>query len=278
MTFREVFPIFFYVSLNNTLNMPLQLKKRLRSRTAKKVYLAFALFLVLFVVCNDLVIPWYVNQGGVVKVPSVTGKPFEEAERILDSVGLQARKGDVRTDRTHKAGIVIIQNPVPDHEVKRGRRVYLTVSEGEQQAIVPNIKGRTLRDARFALEREGIKLGAVEYETSDQFPANTIIEQKTPAGTKVKRDAYVSIVVSQGASSQAITVPDLAGKTLTDAEAILTASGLRRGNITYSVSADLLPNTVLEQFPRKGEIVAKDQPIDLVVVQGGEKKKDAFEY
>jgi serine/threonine-protein kinase len=245
---------------------------------AKKIYLAFALFLLLFVVCNDLVIPWYVNQGGVVKVPSVTGKSYEEAERILDSVGLEARKGDVRPDRSHKAGHVIIQNPLPEHEVKSGRRVYLTISGGEQEVQVPGIKGRTLRDARFALEREGLKLGAVEYQPSDQFPANTIIEQKVAAGARVKRESYVSVVVSQGATSQTVTVPDLSGQTLTAAEAILAASGLRRGNVSYAPSSDLLPNTVLEQFPRKGEVVAKDQPVDLVVVQGGEKKKDVFEY
>jgi serine/threonine-protein kinase len=258
--------------------MARQWKKYLTSKTAKKVYLALALILVLFVVCNDLVIPWYVNQGGIVKVPAVTGKTFEEAVRILDSVGLEPRKGDVRSDRSHKAGLVIIQNPLPEHEVKRGRRVYLTISGGEQQVVVPNIKGRTLRDARFALEREGLQLGAVEYQPSDQFPVNTIVEQKTAAGAMVKRDTYVSIVVSQGATNQMVSVPDLEGKTLTDAEALLLGAGLKRGNITYAPSADLLPNTVLEQFPRKGELVAKDQPVDLVVVQGGEKKKDAFEY
>ena len=258
--------------------MALQLKKRLTSRVAKKVYLFLALFLVLFVVCNDVVIPWYVNQGGIVKVPSVTGKTYEEAAKILDSVGLEARKGDVRPDRSHPAGIVVIQNPLTDHEVKRGRRVYLSLSGGEQQVIVPNIKGRTLRDARFALEREGLKLGAIEYQPSDQFPLNTIVEQKLTAGTRVKRDTYVSIVVSQGVVAQNVPVPDLVGKTLTEAEAILAASSLRRGNVTYSASSDLLPNTVIEQFPRKGEIVPKDQSVDLVVVQGGEKKKDVFEY
>ncbi len=258
--------------------MALQLKKRLTSRTAKKAYLSLALLLVLFFVCNDVVIPWYVNQGGIVKVPAVTGKTFQEAVRILDSVGLEARKGDTRPDRSHPVGYVIIQNPLPDHEVKRGRRVYLSVSGGEQDVIVPNIKGRTLRDARFALEREELKLGAIEYQPSDQFPVNTIIEQKVAAGAHVRRDLYVSIVVSQGAASQTVPVPDLAGKTLGEAEALLLASGLKRGNVTYAPSNDLLPNTVIEQFPRKGEIVPKNQPIDLVVVQGGEKKKDAFEY
>jgi beta-lactam-binding protein with PASTA domain len=67
-------------------------------------------------------------------------------------------------------------------------------------------------------------------------------------------------------------------KTLSEAEAILQVNGLRRGNVSYAASTDLLPNTVIEQFPRKGEIVQKDQPVDLVVVQGGEKKKDDFEY
>ncbi len=278
LMFRQVFPIFSTNSGTDSDDMKRQWKKILTSRTAKKLYLVFGLFLVLFVVCNDVVIPWYVNQGGIVKVPSVTGVPFDEAVRILDSIGLEPRKGDVRSDRSHKAGYVIIQNPIAGHEVKRGRRVYLTVSGGEVQVVVPNIKGRTLRDARFALEREGLQLGAIEYSTSDQFPPNTIMEQKIGAGAKVKRDTYVSIVVSQGSSSQTVTVPDVTGKPLSEAEAMITAAGLRRGNVTYAVSSDLLPNTVLEQFPRKGEIVAKDQPIDLVVVQGGEKRKDAFEY
>lgn len=258
-------------------SMPLQLKKRLGSPFAKKVYLFLALFLALFFVCNDVIIPWYVNQEGIVKVPSVTGRSFEDAARMLDSVGLEARKGDVRPDRANPAGYVIIQNPLPDHEVKHGRRVYLTISGGEQEVVVPNIKGRTLRDARFALEREGLKLGAVEYQSSEQFPANTIVEQKVPSGARVKRESYVSVVLSQGIMAQSIMVPDLYGKTLSDAVAMLAGAGLKRGNITYAPSADLLPNTVIEQFPRKGEIVPRAQSIDLVVVQGGE-KKDVFEY
>ncbi len=258
--------------------MAIQLKKILASKVAKKVYFFFALLLVLFFVCNDLIIPWYVNQGGVVTVPSVVGKTFDEAKTALDSAGLEARKGDVRTDRTRPAGIVIIQNPLPNHEVKRGRRVYLTISGGEQMVTVPNLKGRTLRDARFALEREGLKLGGIEYQPSEQFPANTIIGQKPSAEAKVKRDVYVSVVISQGQPNREVSVPDVVGLTLTEAQEMLGASRLKVGNITYAAATDVLPNTVLEQFPRKGEIVQFGQQVDLVVVKGGEKKKDIFEY
>ena len=64
--------------------------------------------------------------------------------------------------------------------------------------LVPNLKGRTIRDAKFALEREGLKLGGIEYRPSDDFPASTIMEQEVAAGQQVKRDRYVAVVVSQG--------------------------------------------------------------------------------
>ena len=35
------------------------------SRTAKRLYMGFAACLFLFFLCNDLVLPWYVNSGGV---------------------------------------------------------------------------------------------------------------------------------------------------------------------------------------------------------------------
>ncbi|MBI1807239.1 MAG: PASTA domain-containing protein [Ignavibacteria bacterium] len=257
--------------------MPPDYKKILTSNRSRKIFLYLGVILLLFFLCNDLVIPWYVNHGGVLTVPSVVGVNFDLAKRILDSLGLEGRQADVRLDREHPAGEVIIQNPMAGDKVKKGRRIYLTVSGGELLVTVPNVKGRTLRDARFGLEREGLKLGAVEYQSSEEFPTNTIIEQKIAPGTKVKKDVYVSVIVSQGSVSQSIIVPDVTGKTLTQAGIILSGSGLRSGNVTYIPSADLLPNTVVDQYPRGGERVINGQAVDLFVVQGAEKKKEILE-
>ncbi|MBI4809945.1 MAG: PASTA domain-containing protein [Ignavibacteriales bacterium] len=222
--------------------------------------------------------PWYVKSGGIVTVPSVVGMSYDKAQLILDSLGFETRKGDIRLDRERPAGTVIIQNPIEGVVVKKGRRIYLTVSGGEQLVTVPNIRGRTLRDARFRLEREGLKLGAVEYESSEEFPQNTVIEQKIPPNTKVKRDVYVSVVISQGSVEEKIIVPDVIGKTLSDASKIIISAGLKIGNITYIQSSDILPNTVVDQYPRVGEKVIMDQAIDLIIIEGGEKKKDNLEY
>ncbi len=244
------------------------MKTILTSPTARKIYLLLTLLTVLFVICNNVLFPWYVNQGAILTVPTVVGMSFDDARRYLDSLGFESKKGDVRMDREHAAGVVIAQNPQDGSRVKKGRRIYLTVSGGELQVVVPNVRGRTLRDATFALEKEGLKLGGVEYANSDEFPANTVIEQKIASGTKVKRDVYVSVVVSQGSSLQKIPVPDVTGKTLAEATSALVLAGLRVGNITHVPSADLLPNTIVDQYPRVGEMVAAGQAIDLFVVQG----------
>jgi beta-lactam-binding protein with PASTA domain len=257
--------------------MSSRLAGAIRSRRAQKIYLAGLILVLLFFLANDFLLPWYVNQGGIIEVPAVGGYTFERAERILDSAGLEARKGDVRLDREHPAGTVITQNPLPGHKVKRGRRVYLTVSGGELTATVPNVRGRTLRDARFALEREGLKIGEPDYQPSDEFPTNTVMDQTIAAGSKVRRDTEVGVVISQGPASDQVSVPDLNGKNLAEAQRIILASRLRVGNISYLPSAELLPNTVMEQYPRAGERVGSGQAIDLFVVQGGERKKDFLE-
>ena len=254
-----------------------KLRKLIASREAKKAYLILAMGLVMFFVCNDILLPAYVNSGGIIEVPSVIGKTYADAERTINALGLVARKGDVRMDREHPAGSVILQNPQEGSKVKRGRRIYLALSGGEILVEVPNLKGRTLRDAKYALEREGLMLGAIEYRSSDQFPVNTVIEQMTRAGSTVKHDAFVSVVVSQGITTEKIPVPDLYGKNLMEAEKLLNASSLRVGNVTYVPSPDLLPNTIIQQFPPAGELVINAQPVDLIIVQAGDKKKELFE-
>jgi eukaryotic-like serine/threonine-protein kinase len=250
-----------------------KLNKLIKSSFAKKIFFVLAGLLILFFLFNDILMKWYVNREGTSIVPNVIGMKYDDAVRLLDSLGYEPRKGDVRLDREHPADIVIIQNPVEGMKVKSGRRVYMVVSAGEITVTVPNIKGRTLRDARFQLEREGLKLGAVEYQFSDEFPPGTVISQKVSAGAKVKRDVYISCTVSQGVNDDLIQIPDVTGKPLNEAEKILQASGLIIGNITFIPSNDLLPNTVVDQYPRLGEKALLDKKVDLIVVQSGDKKE-----
>ena len=245
------------------------LRRLLAILTSKKLLYTIGTLIGLFFLFNSILLPLYVDHGDVLLVPKVTGMPADEAHRVLSGAGLQAVDAETHPDLQVPLGGVIIQNPAAGAKVKHGRRVYLTISGGDVYVTVPQLRGRSTRDAKFALERNGLRLGTVNYATSDAYPENTIVEQSAPAEGKIAKGSAVNITVSRGKMLEETTVPMLVGKTVTEAEKILVAAGLKVGNITYQLSFDLIPNTVVEQFPRAGDPVQQGQAVDLFVVKIG---------
>ena len=248
--------------------------KKIRPRDLKTPAIVLTSVIVLFYVFNNMVMPKYVQQGRTTTVPNVVGKTLDQATKTLADVGLPGKKADVRNDKQYPEGTVVVQIPPAGAEVKFGRGVYLTVSGGEPLVAVPGLRGSTLRNATFALEKAALVMGTATYQVSEEYPQGTIIDQDTPESTKVPSGRVINVVVSQGKSADQVPVPDVTKKTFSDAERILIQSNLRTGNITYKVSPDLLPNTVMEQFPKPGDMVPAGQAIDLVVAQKGEKQND----
>ncbi len=240
-------------------------------RLFRPLSIVLVLLLALFFLVDNVVMPRYVQQGKTTKVPNVFGLSVEEAIRILSDSGLVGKKSEERQDKQYPVGTVAMQNPLPGTEVKFGRGVYLTMSGGEPQAMVPTLRGRSVRDATLALERVGLSIGSIRYEVSSGFPVNTIIEQEIRESTNVTVGSTVNIVVSQGAGREQVPVPEVTKKSLADGERLLLQAGLRIGNVVYQSNQDLLPNTILEQYPRAGEMVTAGQAVDLVVTRKGNK-------
>lgn len=223
-----------------------------------------------FLLMNYAVMPLYVYHGGTLSVPDVTGLQFDAAQQKLYAMGLVGIQGEKILDNDHPAGAVLTQNPHPNSIVKHGRHIYLTTCGGELLVAVPSLRGRSLRDARFSLERNGLKLGAVENQVSDSYPVNTIISQTVAASERLKKGMSVGVVVSSGRTvTTTIPVPSLTGKSLKEAQKLLEFVGLKVGNITYQVNVDLLPNTIVDQIPAAGTAVEHGATVDLFVVKAG---------
>lgn len=243
----------------------------LTSKTLRPFFWLLGLCVVLLFVIDSLIMPYYVNKGGTQIVPNVVGMKEETAKKILDSLHLEPKRGEIRQDPSYPEGYVILQNPSPEQLVKTGRRVYLTISGGEQDVIVPSLRGRSIRDAKFALDRAALRQGAIQYQVSIELPEGTIVTQDIPAGSKVKKNSYISLIVSAGESIDSIYIPSLIGKTYSEAQKILKEKGLRTGNITYQINDELLPNTIIDQLPRENEIVTTQKDVDLFVSQAPDK-------
>ena len=223
--------------------------------------------LVLFFLFDSILMPLYVQKGKTTKVPDIVGLTIDEAIQKIKEAGLDPKGAEYKNDKRYKIGSVIVQNPIAESEVKLGRGVYVTISGGEELVEVPNLKGKSVRDAAFNLEKNNLKLGTISYEPSEEIFANTIIRQENIPGTKIKSGTLINITVSQGRSTDKHPVPDVSLKTINEAEKILTENGFRMGKTTYQVNADILPNTILEQTPKAGELLQLGQTIDLIIAR-----------
>lgn len=213
--------------------------------------------------------PWYVSSPET-SVPKVVGLPIKEAISSLERVGFEYLISDTSYGVQAPVGAVFFQKPEAGAIVKEGRTIYLFVSGGVSTITVPQLKGKSILDAKFALERLGLKLGRVERIPSSQ-PEDMIFDQQYSDGTPLKQGEYVGVTVSAGRGGGSIVVPDLIGKSLTEARIILADSSLTIGKLNYQPSATLLPNTILDQYPSGGNSLNSGDAVDLFVTKPSDK-------
>ncbi|MCU7496389.1 MAG: PASTA domain-containing protein [Ignavibacteria bacterium] len=240
------------------------MKNIFENRLAKWILIGLGSLSVLIIILNLIVMPWYVS-GREVVIPKVVGLNEKQAESLLSDSDLETVIGGERYNEKYPKGTVIFQKPEPGATVKEGRRVFLFVSSGIPLVKVPSLKGKYIRDARLSLERVGLDLGDTTMVQS-QSPRGVIIDQQYYEGTEVQKGSKINITLSAGQRT-GVQVPDLLGKSLTEAEDILQEAKLTPGKINYQPSFSLLPNTVIDQYPSKDSNVPEGSTVDLFVTK-----------
>lgn len=240
------------------------MKNILENRYIKLLLIGLGSLAVLIILFNLIIMPWYVS-GREVVIPKVVGMNEKQAESLLSDSDLDAVVGGERYNEKFPKGTVIFQKPAAGATVKEGRRVFLFISSGIPLVKVPSLKGKYMRDANLTLERMGLSLGDTTLVQS-QSPRGVIIDQQYYEGTEVQRGSRINITLSAGQNT-GVKVPDLLGKSLTEAEAILKDNKLTPGKINYQPSFSLLPNTVIDQYPSKDAAVQEGATVDLFVTK-----------
>ncbi len=139
-------------------------------------------------------------DGEMVKVPSVIGQTFEDAQSALRALGLSASQ-EVQSSETVQAGYVISTDPEPGEEIATGSTVTVIISSGSANTnkTVPDLTGMTQSAAKSLLESMGLQLGEVTQEESDS-PEGTVIDQTVAYGTEVAEGTSVGITIAQARS------------------------------------------------------------------------------
>lgn len=235
--------------------------------TSKKFYLLAGGILVFGAVflflLDKTIMPFYTNHYEGVTVPDVTRITLEEAEETLTEIGLRYEVAERRANAAFPTNYVIDQQPGPANIVKPHRKIYLTVNtEVKPQVEVPNVTSLSLRNAEIQLQNYGLEVGTISYESS-RFK-NVVLHQSIAQGTVVDKGITVDLIVSDGLGDKIVTIPEIIGLRLPQAQLKIREAGLRIGEITYKPSQDTDPNTVLDFEPKLTE-VTEGQTLNLTV-------------
>ena len=108
---------------------------------------------------------------------------------------------------------------------------------GENELLVPDVKGKTYAEAVTTLNKEGFEVTKLEV-SSDTVDKGNVVDQLPQAGTVAKRGDTIEVSVSSGASSSKVHVPNLIGQDPMDATAMLIEAGLQAGKLEETTNPD----------------------------------------
>lgn len=209
--------------------------------------------------------PWMVSAEEII-VPDVVGSDKISAIEELKKIGLHPIEQGPKYDENVPKDHVIFQTPRQGSTVKKGRRVYLYISGGEPLIKMPQLLGKTVRDAKITVERLGLVIDTL-INVRSEFPAKTVVEQSRKEGEFLSKGEAVTLKISIGPQIGMVRVPNLIAKSLSEAERILRELSLKIGKRTYLSSPNLLPNTIIDQYPGEDKLVSYGDSVDVVLTQ-----------
>ncbi len=170
------------------------------------------------------------REGSTIKVVLSRGPPPRPVPDLagLDQPGAEERlrqsgfvpKVERQYSEDQRAGAVLDWAPKGDQP--KGAEVTLSVSGGPRPRKIPDVSGRTFEEAAKGLAAVGLRASRTEAFSETVAPGK-VIGTRPASGNEVARDSPVAVVVSKG--PDVVVVPNVAGRAVPEAQAILAQAG-----------------------------------------------------
>jgi beta-lactam-binding protein with PASTA domain len=151
--------------------------------------------------------------------------------------------------------------------------VYATYFSSIPEVVVPNLAGQPLEQAFKVIEELGLSSRHAGQVFDTNYAEGQVVSQRPEAGRKVKLGRTVFLVTSSG--SRHVSVPNLLGRPLGQAEAVLSAKGLLLGQVNQDYVPELDPGIILTQSPLPGEDTVVPGSVSVTVSATAEAQETA---
>ena len=156
-------------------------------------------------------------------------------------------------------------SPRSGTSLKRGRAINVVVSDGERMETVPELSGKTTREAELSLESAALSRGRIVRIFARGAGQSAVIASSPSSGTRVPHGSIVDLLVATYGEPMSFLMPDLVGRDFPFAKDRLERLGFSVAHRVTRDSAGAFPNTIIAQSPRAGTNIQEGETIELVV-------------
>jgi len=230
----------------------------------------FSCILVFSVAMGGTYFALSLGKAKEVALPNLANLSLEQAQSKANELKIKLEVQEEKYDPEIPLGQIISQEPPyqENYNVKEGSTVKVIISKGQEIVKMPKVVGLK-RDEAINTLKEAKLESIVKEENDDEVEKDYVIKQTTedekeilvdteiPAGTKIV--IYVSMGIEQ------VEVPDLSGKTESEAKTAIENAKLKWKS-TDKISDSSKPNgVVVNQSISSGSMVDKDTEITITV-------------
>ena len=208
---------------------------------------------------EEIVVPNFVNQ-----IYS------DEMKAELEEQGYKVTVKN-RYDANIAANTIINQSPAQGSKrvIIKGQStcdLTLTVVVGPQTIEIPDFALEDYRKVEIKLESLGLRC-TIKIVKDELIPEGYVIRTEPEKNSLVLKNDLVTLYVSAGPEVEEVSMPNLIGKTVEEAEKILKEFKLVLGDVQYKDN-DKPKGEIIEQSISKDEKVAKDSKVQIIVSNG----------
>ena len=227
-----------------------------RSLVKNLLFAAMTLFLLFVVWLKWLDI--YTNHNDFIKVPDFNGIHITSLDSLVASHTLRYEIIDSVFYKSEHKGVVVAQDPLPDTDVKKNRKIYLTINSLKVRKVdFPDVFDLTLRQAVSKLQKNGLEVGKLEYRPD--IATNKVLAFKVNGieieiGQELYHGTTIDLVVGKGLSNEKVKIPNLIGLSRVEANIVLKSTSLNVG-LEYFTNEVLDSNlaVIYKQYPNTTE-------------------------
>ena len=214
----------------------------------------------------------YIPEG-MSRVPSIISEEIKAAEDRLEEANLLYTIVGKEYSSVIPKDLILSQDVSAGTVVLENTNVNVKISGGAETAIMPQVMGLPIDEAKDILEKSGFVVSQVE-KFSMAIEKGYVISQNIVANEEAAIGSVVTLAVSKGIDPDAkiekkeIKLSDLVGKSYDEVLAIAESSCFKLSVSSREYSTEYAINEIISQSPHAGTIIETGDTVSIVISMG----------